>query len=148
MRIFDRIEDVIKSYLRDEDSASYKSSSQSYYGDPDLDAAYEELNDYLKDGARGSPFDKRDSSAGARQSFRPPEPPLPASVRQSFVELGLPPSATLEECKAAYKKLLKIHHPDRHAGHIENMKKATEKSAKINTAFDRIERWRQTGKAD
>jgi curved DNA-binding protein CbpA len=46
------------------------------------------------------------------------------------------------ECKAAYKKLLKLHHPDRHAGHTGNMKKATEKSARINAAYDRIEKWR------
>ncbi|MDR0568327.1 MAG: J domain-containing protein [Spirochaetaceae bacterium] len=68
-------------------------------------------------------------------------------MKRDFAELGLSPGASQEECKAAYKKLLKIHHPDRHAGHSENMRKATEKSARINTAFDRIEHWRQTGKA-
>jgi len=41
-----------------------------------------------------------------------------------------------------------VHHPDRHAGHPGNMKKATEKSARINAAHQRIERWRETGKVD
>jgi curved DNA-binding protein CbpA len=48
----------------------------------------------------------------------------------------------------AYKKLLKIHHPDRHAGHPGNMKKATEKSARINAAYQKIEHWRETGKTE
>jgi hypothetical protein len=28
------------------------------------------------------------------------------------------------------------------------MKKATEKSARINAAYDRVQRWRETGRAD
>jgi curved DNA-binding protein CbpA len=66
-------------------------------------------------------------------------------LRGDFAELGLPFDASEEDCKQAYKKLLKIHHPDRHAGHEGNMKKATEKSARINAAYDRIQRWREGG---
>jgi curved DNA-binding protein CbpA len=58
--------------------------------------------------------------------------------------LGVPFGAGAEECKTAYKNLLKIHHPDRHAGHEGNFKKATERSMKINAAWDRIEKWRKS----
>jgi curved DNA-binding protein CbpA len=73
---------------------------------------------------------------------------MPETLRSDFAELGLPFGASADECKQAYKRLLKQHHPDRHGGHPENMKKATEKAARINAAFDRIERWRKTGKTE
>jgi DnaJ-domain-containing protein 1 len=157
MGIFDRLEEVIKSYLNDDDGRSFDRSSPNQrqaYTDPDLEAAYKELNDYLKGGSakkKSASFDTGNfyTQKGQTQgSFDRREPLVPESIRQDFAELGLSPGASPEECKAAYKKLLKIHHPDRHAGHPGNMKKATEKSARINAAFDHIERWRQTGKAE
>ncbi|MDR2094638.1 MAG: J domain-containing protein, partial [Treponema sp.] len=80
----------------------------------------------------------RDGSGGATGGAAAP----PEELRPDFAELGLPFGASAGECKAAYKKLLNTHHPDRHAGHAGNMKKATEKSARINAAYDRIEKWR------
>jgi len=67
----------------------------------------------------------------------------PEWLRADFELLEVPFGADDETCKAAYKRLLKIHHPDRHAGHEGDFKKATEKTAKINAAHDRIEKWRQ-----
>jgi len=73
---------------------------------------------------------------------------LPEILRKDFAELGVAFGASADDCKVAYKKLLKIHHPDRHAGHPGNMKKATEKSARINAAYQKIEHWRETGKTE
>jgi hypothetical protein len=174
MGIFDRLGDVIKSYLNDEDSRLFGSSSRrETYGDPDLEAAFEELNDYLGSGSEqkagkfsdpgagdwGSAGNRREggNSRNTGGSFRGKEGNfrdagrsarrgrIPESLRGDFEELGLPLGASSEDCKAAYKRLLKLHHPDRHAGHPGNMKKATEKSARINAAYDRIEKWRATG---
>jgi hypothetical protein len=168
MGIFERLGDVIKSYLNGEDGRIFGGGSrQGPWGDPDVDAAFEELNDYLggagkKDWgpAGGSSADRgrswnggfggdegrafreegRDGSGGGKTTGLPPE-----ALRPAFAELGLPPGASAEECKTAYKKLLKIHHPDRHAGHAGNFQKATAKSARINAAYDRIVKWRETG---
>jgi DnaJ-domain-containing protein 1 len=186
MGIFDRLGDMLKSYLNSEDRRTFGPSRDSGapFGDPDLEAAYEELDELLGRNARNSdgrawespgsggkswesPGSGRDGTWGtgsdngrgawggsgggpegrtSRGAFdggasggrnAPPE-----ELRPDFAELGLPFGASAEECKAAYKKLLNIHHPDRHAGHPGNMKKATEKSARINTAYDRIEKWR------
>jgi DnaJ-domain-containing protein 1 len=140
--IFDRLSDVIRSYLNDAGSdPSRRPSSGGRRVDPDLDAAYEELNDFL--GGEKRRFEPGTASPGGRDAGRvmPPE-----SLRGDFAELGLDFGASPDACKAAYKKLLKLHHPDRHAGHEGNMKKATAKSARINAAYDRIERWRETGK--
>jgi len=173
MGIFDRLGDVINSYFNDfsdKTNRQFKSYSGNYggSGDPDVDAAYEELNDFLS-GKKGEPrsessrseyrwSDNTDnstrsgagsSSGSARgqhsassrnaSSNMPPE-----ELRDDFEKLGVPFGADEETCKAAYKKLMKIHHPDRHAGHEGNFKKATERTARINAAWDRIEKWRQT----
>ena len=136
MGIWGRLGSVIKSYLNDNDteipSGGQRRGSAS--GDPDLDAAFDELNDYLN----GKERNKRPA---ASDSVKPP----PEELRADFSELGVPFGAGAEECKAAYKKLLKIHHPDRHAGHEGNFKKATERTARINAAWDRIEKWRKSG---
>jgi DnaJ-domain-containing protein 1 len=143
MGIFERIEDVIKSYLNDEDGAPLGKTQRR--SDPDYEAAYKELNEYLDDGA-GTRSQRPFESDARKQSFRASgsgyRTSIPEDLRQDFAELGVPFGADADECKAAYKKLLKIHHPDRHAGHAENMRKATAKSARINAAYDRIELWR------
>jgi DnaJ-domain-containing protein 1 len=144
MGIFERIEDIIKSYLNDEDEVRLGKNRRR--GDPDYEAAYKELNEYLDGGASARSRASSDYEAHG-QSSRAYSSSAGAGVsedlRRDFAELGLPFGASAEECKTAYKKLLKIHHPDRHAGHAENMRKATEKSARINAAYDRIESWRK-----
>jgi len=143
MGIWDRLESVIKSYFNDGKLADGKEtvftgSGARRHGDPDFDAAYEELDDFLKgnDSKEKSKVwgDEKDRAAERKR-------PVPEEIRRDFAELGLTPEATPEECKEAYKKLLKIHHPDRHANHEGNLKKATEKTARVNAAYDRLEAW-------
>jgi len=140
MGIWDRLETVIKSYLTSDDenvfggSRQWRSPSQGSTsgGDPDLNAAYEELNDFLgKDGGR----------EGKREETGKKTRPVPEELKSDFAEMGLSPDATMEECKEAYKKLLKIHHPDRHAKHEENLKKATAKTARVNASYERLMKW-------
>ncbi|MDR0403899.1 MAG: J domain-containing protein [Treponema sp.] len=167
MGIFDRLGDVLKNYLNDEDRRIFgrsRGSGVPPFGDPDLEAAYEELDELLghgsakrsggrdwespePDGGTGAAWENpgasgrdkaRNGGPGGRNAASPPE-----ELRPDFAELGLSFGASAGECKAAYKKLLNVHHPDRHAGHAGNMKKATEKSARINAAYDRIEKWRK-----
>ena len=143
MGIWDRLGNVIKSYVNAEDERIFGRGtarapgdhSRHAQGDPDYDAAFEELNDFL--GGR----DTSKESENAGQKSREWSRPVPEGLKEDFAELGLAPTATMEECKEAYKKLLKIHHPDRHAGHPANMKKATEKAARVNSAYDRLEKW-------
>lgn len=155
MGILDRLGDVIKSYVyADSGEAGGRSFGGWFSGDSDLDAAFDELNEFLAGepqtggGQRtgGKPQDRAREHSFERQpgqearSGGPPE-----TLRRDFAELGLGFGAGAEECKAAYKKLLKIHHPDRHAGNENNLRKATEKSARINAAWDRINKWYETG---
>ena len=133
MGIFDRLGGVLKSYLAGEDGHVFGSRPKpDAQGDPDFQAAWEELDDFL--GGRGKP-EETPSGDAENRAWSPSE-----ELRRDFAELGVPFAAPIEECRAAWKKLLKLHHPDRHAGHPGNMKKATEKSARINAARERIEK--------
>jgi hypothetical protein len=138
MGIWDRLGNVVKSYLNDEDTRIFgRGGGHSPSGDPDLDAAFDELNDYLNRKTEGRGGERR-AASGGRGGISVPE-----ALRPDFAELGVECGAPADECKAAYKRLLHIHHPDRHAAHAGNFKKATEKSARINAAYDRIEQWRR-----
>ena len=164
-RFFDRLGDAIKNYLNDEDDKLFGSRrSNSSFKDPDVAAAEAELDEFLNSDKKSDSgkrpraddpwsdprFAKDSYSSSESRSETPPraESGVPEALRADFAELGVSFGASAEECKAAYKKLLKIHHPDRHAGHEGNMRKATEKSARINAAYQRIERWRETGRTD
>jgi DnaJ-domain-containing protein 1 len=150
MGIWDRLGSVINSYMNDmvgETSSRLKTKS----GDPDMDAAYEELDDFLNrketyyssKAGNTDQYTWQDSKPAGERSTGAKHPP--EELRPDFECLGVPFGADMETCKTAYKKLLKIHHPDRHAGHEGNFKKATERSAKINASWDRIEKWRTSG---
>jgi DnaJ-domain-containing protein 1 len=147
MGIWERLGSVINSYINDTggEKPQWRQTRQSPSGDPDLNEAYEELDDYLngKETRSGGNKERQEAPrrSGATRSERAGLPP--EELRPDFECLGVPFGASAEECKAAYKRLLKIHHPDRHAGHEGDFKKATEKSAKINAAWDRIEKWRE-----
>ena len=147
MSIWGRLGNVIKSYIND-DSSEYSSwsASSGKRGDPDLDAAYDELNDFLRgDGGSRGGSSSSGPGGGSRGSKKEAAGEkartIPAELREDFAELGLSPEASAGECKSAYKKFLKIHHPDRHAGNPELMKKATEKAARVNAAYSRLEKW-------
>ena len=139
MGMLDRLGNVIKSYLNDYSEGQNRGERlRQGRSDPDYNAAYEELDDFLnkKDKQSGGETSKEASKGSSGHNRVPPE-----SLNKDFEELGLSPDASFEECKAAYKSLLKIHHPDKHSGHENNMKKATEKSARVNTAYRRLEDW-------
>jgi len=144
MGIWERLGRVIKSYLNDdydenhdgpgERPRNHREAERNIH-DSDYDAAYEELNDFLsgKDRTKEQKGGEKEAGEQVRQ--------VPRELWGDFAELGLNPDAKAGECKEAYKKLLKIHHPDRHAGNADAVKKATEKTARINAAYDRLDKW-------
>jgi curved DNA-binding protein CbpA len=147
-----RLGDLLRSYLDFDDDSTRNSYSDRNSGDADLRDAYNELNEFLRGGnsARGRETrDKEDthrSTAENGRTFRsetenrklPPE-----SLRKDFAALGVAFGADEGTCKTAWKKLLKIHHPDRYAGDEAGAKNAAAQAAGINAAYDNICRWRQ-----
>lgn len=63
----------------------------------------------------------------------------------AYVELGVSPSATAQEIRAKWKRLMRENHPDSLAARgvpAEFIARANEKVARINAAWDRIKRER------
>jgi DnaJ-domain-containing protein 1 len=141
--IFDRLAGVFHSYLDDNDDWQDVRKSRSY-SDSDLRQAFEELDDFLngKSAFTGRSGSSAFNDAGAARETKRA---VPEALRGDFAELGVEFGADAERCKTAYKQQLKRHHPDRHASHAGNMRKATEKSARLNAAYERIRKWRETG---
>jgi len=129
MGIWERLGNVVRSYLSGDNDGSVHGSE--WRDDSDLHAAYEELDDFL----RGKEAPKG-TGGGTGKSPRVPE-----ELWADFAELGLGPEATAEECKEAYKRLLKLHHPDRHAANTAAINEATGKTVRINAAYERLEKW-------
>lgn len=123
-------------------------------GDSDLDAAMDELDDYLDTGrteteARERERARREREDAARRAsaYSKPSGPPPALV-QAYRSLGLAYGTAFPEVKAAYKRLLMQNHPDRNSATPEQLKRSTEISAQLNAAYQRIETWHTTGKLD
>lgn len=66
---------------------------------------------------------------------------VPFELYEDFKTLCLMPGTNLDECKVAYKLLLKKFHPDKFANEPEKQKEATEITSSITSAFTRIKTW-------
>lgn len=163
-QIFDRLERLFKSWVTPDSDDVYTEQKRSS-GDNDFDSAMDELDDFLdKDRAAAEKRQQererrereeraraeaearnraRNAGQGGYQAGGNDGPP--AVVIEAYRTLGLAYGAPTKEVKAAYKKLLLRHHPDRNSGSPEEQKRATEISARINSAYQTIETWTTTG---
>ncbi|MDR1748813.1 MAG: J domain-containing protein [Spirochaetaceae bacterium] len=159
--MFDRLGSILRSYLDNDGQDIFSNGkSQGRNPDPDYQAAYDELNDYLNDEDDHSTaydrFTGRERKAGNTHQKVPPRQPketvprdrVPTELYRDFIRLGLKPGASLEHCKKAHKNLLKQHHPDKHAGNPFALNRATEMSSSINASFQRISYWYKTGSVE
>ena len=162
-QFFDRFERLFKSWVApSEEPRSARPARRS--GDPDVDAAMDELDDFLS-AARGddAAAERERARRAAEEARRRAEEAARARTTggstsrngadgrdprlvAAYEYLGLPFGTPADQVKAKYKKLLLKHHPDRHAGNPENIKKATETSARINESWRLIETWATTGR--
>ncbi|MFZ4615853.1 MAG: J domain-containing protein [Rectinemataceae bacterium] len=159
--IFDRFGRLIKSWATQGIGAAQGIGADQgagkvhRSGDADFDSAMSELDDFLAVGknedsearAAREARERARAEAAAKAAAKAeaataPDPRLVAAYQTMGLAFGRP----FDEVKAKYKKLLMQHHPDRHAGDPASMKRATETSARINSAFQLIETWTSTGK--
>ena len=135
---FERLGHILRSILADEDEP-FVSSSPKFY-DPDLQEAWEELEDYLNDGktAKASNHKQQTKFREGSQERTDPHKLAREKLRADYETLKVPFGAPFNEVKASYKRLLQQFHPDRHAADPEKYKLATEITSKLNQAFQRI----------
>jgi len=179
-QIFERLEKLVKAWANagvDSSSSYGRSASRTTYGDPDMDAAMAELDDFLdtsktesekKEEQERKSQAERDRKAREDRNTREEQArrkrgtygtgysngngPSYADGTKAVIEdayhyLGMPPYAAFAEVKTTYKKLLFKYHPDRNASSPEALKKATETSTRINAAFQIIEAFEESKKA-
>lgn len=125
-RFFDKLGNLLRSIIREEPEDNINQR------DPDLRAAWEEIDEFLKTG-----YNRPRSSA---QSRPVKDIPVPESYKQDFINLEVPPAASLEEVRRSYKKLLRKYHPDRHADNPQKQQMATKITQKLNASYQRIVR--------
>jgi hypothetical protein len=172
-QIFDRFERMFKSWVdgaaaeveslfgspsgtRGSSGARRSTGPGHTTGDPDLDDAMAELDDFLDKGRTETEARQRASErAEERRRASPGAGPYasrssgpPAAIVQAYRILGLAYGTPFPEVKATYKRLLMQNHPDRNSATPEQLKRSTEISTQLNAAYQRIETWTTTGKLD
>ncbi len=131
--IFDRLGNLIRTILDDEDRPG---SASSAFTDPDEQTAWEELDEYMREGGR----------QGAARSFAAnQQPEMPASLRRDFRNLEVRVGAPLPDVRQAYKRLMAAFHPDRHAADPVRLQTATEVTKKLNQSYRRIRTYYEGG---
>ncbi len=105
---------------------------QTRFRDPDVQSAWEELDDYM----RGT---KKDAGSGPREkdTRRPPKP-VDESLRADYANLEVPFGADMASVMKSYKSLILKYHPDKHAGDPEKQKIALDITKRINQSYERI----------
>ena len=139
-RLFDRLGDLLRTVLGGDDPGSATRGARRrappHPDDPDLAAAWEELESFLD--TDGEPAASGASSASSTTGAGAAHPR--ERLRADYATLGVAFDAPLSEVKRAYKRLMRAHHPDRFAHDPARQAAATRKAAHINSAYARIER--------
>jgi hypothetical protein len=162
-QFFDRLGTLLRSFVSGDDDGEKPFSGEKPFGDagrrpsadPFLDDAMEELEAFLGDDrekterlrAEREARARAEEEARARRGYGSSSGSSgpPAKLSQAYAALGLSYGSSFEAVRSAYKKLLKLHHPDRHGADPASQKKATETCARINNAYRIIETWKETG---
>lgn len=67
---------------------------------------------------------------------RPPPTNEPPEIQRYYANLELPLGASADEVKAAYRRLMRRYHPDRHAADPERARVANQVAQQLRTAYE------------
>jgi DnaJ-domain-containing protein 1 len=140
--IFDSIESFFRSLFHGDDDYIKDSSGKRQYYDPDMQDAWDELEEYLREG-KNKPKPQRPHHDTVREQKLKM---LRAALKNDYAILKVPFDASFEQVKKSYKTLLRQYHPDRFARDPERFKTATEITQKINQSFQKIEAFEEQKK--
>ena len=140
--LFERFHRLVRSYLRF--GAPADEWFEQHTEDKDYREAWDELDEFLR--RETSSGTSSGSAAGSNRSGRahtaatsrrlPPE-----ELRQDYELFEVEFGASFQEVRSAYRRLMRIHHPDLHAGNTAKQNEATNKSQQLNIAYQRIKAW-------
>ena len=147
-RLFDRLGDLLRTVLGGDATTSTgrRQGRPRHADDPDLAAAWDELDAFLEDDAAapsaagGGPGRGPRDAGGASAATADPREHL----RPDYATLEVAFGAPMSDVKRAYKRMMQAHHPDRFAHDPGRQATATRKAIRINAAYSRIERASRT----
>ena len=150
-QIFDRLGKLVQAWVSsafNEGAGSANYRDAGVFEDQDLADAWDELESFLDpsktESQRREEEARRQEQRQRTSSANPQQDTERKAVEEAYRFLNLTPYAPFAEVKTRYKELLKKHHPDRHTGSPEDLKKATAVSARINAAYQLIEAWEES----
>ena len=123
--LFERFHRLLRSYLQF--GAPSDEWFEQHTEDRDYREAWEELDEYLRTGTT-----KAHSSGprpGGTTRTLPPE-----ELRKDYELFEVEFGASFQEVRSAYRRLMRTHHPDLHAGDSAKQREATHISQRLNTA--------------
>lgn len=129
MSIFKHVENYISNYINDilyNDVKSKKNSMSSE--DVYLNEAYEELEEFLTNDSYRNTGKNEYAMKNTRY--------YPDDLLSAFSVLNVSVGAPLQECKSAYRKLIKKAHPDSSGNYTDTMR-----FTHIKESYERIEKW-------
>jgi DnaJ-domain-containing protein 1 len=129
----DRFADFLKSLRGNDGSSSTSRPNGARYGDPDVQEAWEELDEYMRTGSNTAKQGRT-----TQGSARPRSPVADESLRQDYSNLEVAFGADIETVRSSYKRLVLTYHPDRQGGDPEKQRISLEIMKKINQSFERI----------
>ncbi len=142
--LIDRFADFLRSILAGGEKESDASqdtgrTARARFVDPDVEEAWQELDDYMRGNPSAGGSSTRTQGGRAQGGRARPSARLPdESLRQDYANLEVPFGASIEEVRRSYKSLILKYHPDKHAGNPEKQRVALEITKKINASFERI----------
>jgi DnaJ-domain-containing protein 1 len=131
----DRLAGLLRSLFSEDGGAQGgrgASGAPPRHHDPDLQNAWEELDEFMRTGSNDS------ARTRSRRAAPPPRQPPDESLRLDYANLEVPFGADIDTVRRSYKRLMLKYHPDKHAGDPEKQKIALEITKKVNESFERI----------
>jgi len=144
--LFERFQRLLRSYIRfgaPSDEWFEQSHSDTDYDDTDYQEAWNELDEFLQNGSTAKhtgPTGNTSQTAGTSKAGTTERLP-PEELRKDYSLLGIPFGASFTEVRNAYRRLMRMHHPDLHASDSTRQREATYTSQQLNTAYQRIKAW-------
>ncbi|AFG36694.1 J domain-containing protein [Spirochaeta africana] len=143
--IFDRMSDFMRSIFNNDDVFSTDG-----HHDPDMQAAWNELEDFLQtgetSGSRSHDAHSQNSRSQGRSSGQHSSRHRQTSelhshmveLKKDYQTLEVPFLADPDTVRRSYKKLLRQYHPDRWGHDTDRMQIATQVTARLTAAHTRI----------
>lgn len=141
-RLFDRLSSLIRSLVQEESTPHARRPA-----DPDVAAAMDELDAFLKTGRtpEPEPQPRRGPRQEGPRATSTPHADVPEDVVKAYRSFELAPSASMEQVRLAYRKLMRVYHPDKHTGDLEKQRIATEITQRLTESFMKIREYRGKG---